>query len=565
MAQRIVGLDIGTSAVRAVELTVDTGGQPVLEAFGQVGLPPGVVVDGEVQDREQVAAALRRLWREGGFSERRVHLGVAGTRAITREMSLPPVPPSELDDAVRLQADDVVPFPSDRTALSSAVTAQVTDGDGSAQLRVLVAAAHRDLIDGVVAAVEAADLQPVAIDLNPAALARTFVDPSAVAPDVVVSVGAGLTMVVAHHHGVVQFVRTIDRGGESITEAIAGALDVPLADAEHVKRELGTGGYQDNRALDATLGAVDDLVGEIHSSVRFFATLPGRSAPGRVLVTGSAATTVGLLAKLQERFEMPVEPASSLATVNASRLPISEAEAAVIDPAIAVSIGLALPANGATRFDLLPAEVTARYAERRARRLLVVCAVLVVLALVGASAWRVLAVRSAERGVGSLTSQLHVINTVEIPKYDKGVRLAKEATTLQGQLKPLVSTEVDWLVVLNQLGQYLPPDAVVSTLSLTASKTPGPPSGGTAGSSGTSSGSSAGEQPIGTGQATITVPAFPQVTTLGDTIGKSPVLVGLTVTGTLSTSNSSVTFPATFAISPKARSQRLELFTQRVP
>src|SRR5271167_3010320 len=133
MAQRIVGLDIGTSAVRAVELTVGDG-RPVLEAYGQVGLPPGCVVDGEVRDNPQVVASLNRLWREGGFSVRRVHLGVAGLRAITREIDMPPVPPSELDDAVRFQADQVVPFPLDQTVLSSKVIAQYTDADGSPQL-----------------------------------------------------------------------------------------------------------------------------------------------------------------------------------------------------------------------------------------------------------------------------------------------------------------------------------------------------------------------------------------------------------------------------------------------
>src|SRR5487761_1278106 len=97
MAQRIVGLDIGTSALRAVELVSDNGSRPVLEAYGQVGLRPGVIVDGEVRDQSQVAAALRRLWKEGGFRSTQVQLGVAGLRAITREMELPPLPPGELD------------------------------------------------------------------------------------------------------------------------------------------------------------------------------------------------------------------------------------------------------------------------------------------------------------------------------------------------------------------------------------------------------------------------------------------------------------------------------------
>ncbi len=124
MAQRIVGLDIGTSAVRAVELTVAEGARPVLEAFGQVGLPHGAIVDGEVRDPNGVAQALRRLWQEGGFREKRVrHRGGWASSNHPRARHAH-VPPEELDDAVRFRADDVVPFPMDRTAVSRKVIAQ---------------------------------------------------------------------------------------------------------------------------------------------------------------------------------------------------------------------------------------------------------------------------------------------------------------------------------------------------------------------------------------------------------------------------------------------------------
>src|SRR3974377_1472628 len=91
---------------------------------------------------------------------------------------MPPLPPEELDEAVKYQADQVIPFPLERTALSAKVIAQYTDADGAPQIRVLVAAAHRDLIDGVVNAVISAGLEPVRIDLDTAALARALYDPS---------------------------------------------------------------------------------------------------------------------------------------------------------------------------------------------------------------------------------------------------------------------------------------------------------------------------------------------------------------------------------------------------
>ena len=117
MAQ-VVGLDIGTSAVRASELEFGSGA-PALVAFGQVGLPPGAIVDGEVKDASAVADAIARLWQNGKFQSKSVVVGVAGLRAITRELDLPWVPDEDVDSAVRFQSEEVIPFPPDKTILSA--------------------------------------------------------------------------------------------------------------------------------------------------------------------------------------------------------------------------------------------------------------------------------------------------------------------------------------------------------------------------------------------------------------------------------------------------------------
>ena len=89
MPVRSVGLDIGTHAVRAAEMALGRGDQPVLNRFGQVALPLGAVSDGEVVDPPAVAAAIRRLWTEAGFKGRDVVVGVANQRVIVRQADLP--------------------------------------------------------------------------------------------------------------------------------------------------------------------------------------------------------------------------------------------------------------------------------------------------------------------------------------------------------------------------------------------------------------------------------------------------------------------------------------------
>ena len=157
MAQLTVGLDIGTSAVRAAELDVSHS-RPVLHTYGQVGLPPGSLVDGEIRDVSAVTEAIIKLWKNGQFSSKSVIVGIAGLRAITREIDLPFVPDDEIDSAVRFQSEEVIPFPPEQTILSSQILADYTSPEGDKMRRVLVAAAHVDLVNGVIEAVEKAGL-----------------------------------------------------------------------------------------------------------------------------------------------------------------------------------------------------------------------------------------------------------------------------------------------------------------------------------------------------------------------------------------------------------------------
>lgn len=569
MAQRIVGLDIGTSAIRAVELTVNPGGLPVMETFGQVGLPPGTVVDGEIRDRSGVARAIRRLWSEGGFSEKKVNIGIAGLRAITREIDMPNLPLNELNEAVKFQADEVIPFPIEQTSLSSKVIARYNNAEGNETLRVLVAAAHRDLVDSVVLAAQEAGLNPVGVDLNTAALVRALHDPSFTGgPEAIVSVGAGLTLVVVHDAGVLQFVRTIDIAGESITKSLASALDLPLPDAEALKRRLGEPGPADTRALHAVEQSVDELAGEIRNSIRFFSSLPGRNPIARVLVTGAGARTVGFLAKLQNELEIPILPASPLSMVDISRLSLAPEEAAAINPTLAVPVGLALPDSEGQAFNLLPPEIARAVEEKRIHQLLILAAVIVVIVIVALSVLKVNDVNSAKSQVAALTTQNAYIQNVEIPKYNKAVQLQNQVKTEETNFAPTIANEVDWLVVFNQLGQYTTPNATIASLALTAA----PPTASATPAAG------AAKPAVGPGgiplpsdilgqvtASTITVPTYPDVTTWGVSMSNSPVLLNVLPTSALTNSNGTVTFSAAMEIGGDAHSQRLSLFSQVIP
>jgi len=469
MAQ-VVGLDIGTSAVRAAELEFGAGA-PVLVAFGQVGLPPGAIVDGEVQDHSAVSDAIERLWQNGKFQSKTVVVGIAGLRAITRELDLPWVPDEDVDSAVRFQSEEVIPFPPDKTILSAQVLADNTAPDGTRTRRVLVAAAHRDLVDGVVAAAEKAGLIVEGVDLVSSALVRALGDPSVAAerPEAIVSIGAGLTVVVVHQHGRPQFVRTIGTGGNAATAAGAGALDLPLVDAEGLKRRLGEASPQVQSAESAVQPAIAELVGEIRNSVQYFATLPGRVPIARVLLTGGGARLRGLVKELRSQVRIPVEHVSPLARLDLSRIDLDPEQAASIDPVLATPIGLALPEPNPSvkKFNLVPPEVTQRAFERNVARKTFVAAGVVVLLLVAGSAFRFLQVHDSENRVSNLKSSVAQLNA-QIPTFDKVVAITNELRVAKGEVSQISAKAVDWSAVVAQLQQRIPAGLAVTTFTGTS-------------------------------------------------------------------------------------------------
>src|SRR6266702_5678986 len=145
MAQRAVGLDVGTSAVRAVELVLGRE-QVTLTRFGQVALPPGAVRGAEIVDAPAVAAAIRRLWREAGFRSRTVIAGVGNQRVVVRQADLPAMSDEDLRSALQFQAQDLIPIPIEEAVVDFQVLERYAGSEQEALMRVLLVAAQRDMV-----------------------------------------------------------------------------------------------------------------------------------------------------------------------------------------------------------------------------------------------------------------------------------------------------------------------------------------------------------------------------------------------------------------------------------
>src|SRR5881296_800288 len=169
MAKTLVGLDIGSTAVRAAE--VASGDVPVLARAAQVPLPPGAVENGEVSQPDVVSEALKELWGRSRSRSRQVRMGVGSQRVVVREIALPWLPEKELRASLGFQVQEFIPISVDEAVLDFDPLGEMDQG-GRRMLRLLLVAAHKGMIGALVEAVTGAKLEPVSIDLTPFAVAR---------------------------------------------------------------------------------------------------------------------------------------------------------------------------------------------------------------------------------------------------------------------------------------------------------------------------------------------------------------------------------------------------------
>jgi type IV pilus assembly protein PilM len=345
VARKVVGLDIGTTAVRAAELSVRRG-HAVLDRIGQAGLPDGAVVNGEVIDPAAVAVAIKDLWRRTRIGSRQVIIGVANQRVVVRLVDLPSMPPDELRRSLAFQAGDYLPIPVEQTELDYAVLGEHEAANGQQVLRVLLVAAEKGMIAGHLEAVTGAGLRPAGIDLNPIAVLRALAPVAGLGEgaEALVDVGAKVTNMVVHDNGELRFVRILAMGGEEITATLQQALGLDRDAAEQAKLAASAGEGDNPAAGELVTQRLDAFVAEVRGSLDFYRSQLDATQLARVIVSGGGSLLGPLAERLADAVDVPVERGRTLASVRVGRLGLPAEQLAELEPTIAVPVGLALGA-----------------------------------------------------------------------------------------------------------------------------------------------------------------------------------------------------------------------------
>lgn len=322
MGSRIVGVDVGDDVIRAVEVADADKARPTLLRYHQVPLPEGAALRGEVVEPNTVGEALKHLWKAGGFTSKRIVLGVGNQRVFARELTVPRAPIKHIRESLPFQVQDMLPVPVADALLDFYPAAETVTDHGAPGIRGLLVAAVKEAVANKVLAAKLAGLTVVDVDLIPFAVSRVMVSRPGIAGGVVlIDIGANTTAVVMTADGVPQFVRIIPAGGEDVSRALVSGLGMDAAQADATKRRLGLATSVeavDHPSAEIIYRVTGELLNSLRNTVSFFANTRQDQVIGQVILSGGGSHLPGLAENLSRVTGLPVTLGDALAAVKVS-------------------------------------------------------------------------------------------------------------------------------------------------------------------------------------------------------------------------------------------------------
>ena len=339
-ASEIFGLDIGSSAVKALQLQA-AGSSYRLSALGIAPLPPDAIADGTIKDPPTVVEAIRTAVSKAGIKETDTAIAICGRELIIKKVQIPQVPAKEVHDVVQLEAEHHIPFAIDEVFLD-----YHTVGQHNAQLDLILVAVKKSKVLEYAAVVEEAGLVPIIVDVDSFALGNQFElnfpeeQGEAVA---LIDIGASIMKTNVVRAGSTIFARDIPFGGNNYTQAIAQQLKIPFEQAEAAKlgRDVGVRWEAVVPALEAVSR---ELSLEVQRTFDYFASTAESERIGKIVLAGGCAQLPGLNDYLSSNWGIPVELARPFERIEVD--PAYAEEVTAAGPALAVAVGLALRRPG---------------------------------------------------------------------------------------------------------------------------------------------------------------------------------------------------------------------------
>lgn len=318
----LVGVDISSSSVKLLEMS-QKGANYGIDAYAIEPLPPGAVVDNQIAEPDAVGLALTKALKRAGTRTRKAAVAVAGSSVITKTIQMPAdLRESEMEEQIKLEADQYVPYPIDEVNLDFQVIGPTPTAPDSVD--VMLAACRTDTIDERIGVLDMAGLTAHVVDTESQALENAcellypqMPNSGELTTTAVVDIGSVNTVFMVFHDRRAVYRREQQFGGKQLTEDIMRHYGMSQDEANNAKR---IGGLPDDYDTEVLPYFIDDLTQQIDRSLQlFFANSPKFSEIDQVILAGGTAAIPNLDDRVKEKLGVPVVIANPMRNMDIAR------------------------------------------------------------------------------------------------------------------------------------------------------------------------------------------------------------------------------------------------------
>jgi type IV pilus assembly protein PilM len=339
--KEVIGLDIGSSSIKMVELKEDKNGYK-LQNLAISPLPPEAIVDGALMDSATIIDTIRDVIAASKTKSKDVVTSVSGHSVIVKKISLPFMTEAELEESIQWEAERYIPFDINDVNIDFQIFGSTQENPET--MDVVLVAAKKDIINDYVSVIMESGLNPVIIDLDSFALENMLAinyemgDGETVA---VANVGATVTNINIIKNNTSAFTRDIFKGGSQMTEEIQRQLHVDHEEAEKVKVGSKVDLSSQPIIQNVLKTASESLAVEIGNSLDFFQSTTAYEKIGRLYLSGGGSKIKDFDIIVQQQIGIPVEVVNPFKRIDYSGRDFDLEYLREIGPIMAVGVGLA--------------------------------------------------------------------------------------------------------------------------------------------------------------------------------------------------------------------------------
>lgn len=332
-----IGLDVGSYAVKVVEMTPKPEGSEITRV-GIKKLLPGAIIDGEPMDRDAVVTAIREVFEEKNILNKEVASAICGRSVIIKKIKMDEMDDGTAREVMALEAEQYVPFEQEELSVDFEILRRGLAGN---TMEVLLVAAKKDKVLSHVELLKDAGLVPTVIDVDTFAVQNAFelnYEYEEGRVYALIDIGLNATNIGIVRDGVPLFTRDVQFGGETFVEGMQRRLGITSEEARAALE--GVPGTKPEAVLKAIETVGEDLSIAVERSFSYLRSSGEAESVDKIFLSGGGARISGLRSFLAERLSVDIDMANPFRNVEC-REDILEADPIAIGPSLMVAIGLA--------------------------------------------------------------------------------------------------------------------------------------------------------------------------------------------------------------------------------